>query len=411
MQTLTTTKYRERSGSSAVLPATCVAVFASGHQNDHECATMAVLSKDLIQMYVDMGCTAVALTRNSSYTLWWCWKVWIFIRHIYLFFWSENKNIAYGVEKVDITFCSCFLATMRVCPNHESVVDVHFESQRATILTAFKPRTFGHFPSTQVQPLSKFSQSKTRSQHDNLSQKNQVTTRQPLSKFSHSEPTSTQNFSTFSRMRPPFFFSALHNSLKICKVQGWNFAWIAKYCIIYCTAVEPCSKFKTSGGHVLGKHDACGRASFGRSLARRSGRHSGICEHVLAHELAPVVAGQLLVGFPHQVLPAWKHAAAPSGWSGSALPAPARWGTTAETAAQGSGSSAGSSPWPQVQVTVHNYTKGFEIDMRKMLRHQWHSIHVLELFEHVWKSLSIIDFQDHNSLFWYCVLLFQHLDV
>ena len=72
---------------------------------------------------------------------------------------------------MDIEFCSCvFYATMRVCPNHESVVDVHFESQHATILKVFKPRTFGHFPSTQVQPLSKFSQSKTRLQHDNLSQ-------------------------------------------------------------------------------------------------------------------------------------------------------------------------------------------------------------------------------------------------
>lgn len=110
--------------------------------------------------------------------------------------WQETLLILYdGVERFgylyDIFICSSdlkiktlhtgsrkwishvvpvFLATMRVCPNHESVVDVHFESQRATILTAFKPRTFGHFPSTQVQPLSKFSQSKTRSQHDNLSQ-------------------------------------------------------------------------------------------------------------------------------------------------------------------------------------------------------------------------------------------------
>ena len=391
-----------------------------------------------------MGCTAVALTRNSSYTLWWCWKVWIFIRHIYLFFWSENKNIAYGVEKVDITFCSCFfwrpwecVLTMRVLlmftlrvsvqpswqPSNLELSDIFLLHKSNLSQSSLKVKP-GHNTTTSLKVLSKQNQVTTRYSISQSSlkvkpghntttslKKNQVTTRQPLSKFSHSEPTSTQNFSTFSRMRPPFFFSALHNSLKICKVQGWNFAWIAKYCIIYCTAVEPCSKFKTSGGHVLGKHDACGRASFGRSLARRSGRHSGICEHVLAHELAPVVAGQLLVGFPHQVLPAWKHAAAPSGWSGSALPAPARWGTTAETAAQGSGSSAGSSPWPQVQVTVHNYTKGFEIDMRKMLRHQWHSIHVLELFEHVWKSLSIIDFQDHNSLFWYCVLLFQHLDV
>ena len=214
--------------------------------------------------------------------------------------------------------------------------------------------------------LSKFSQSKTRSQHDNLSQK----------KWSQHDNLS-QSSLTVNQLQPNTsrlslgcdrLFSSLRSTIPWRSVRfkvGTLHELVNT--VIYCTSNSPCSKFKSSGGHVLGKHDACGRASFGRSLARRSGRHCGICEHVLAHELAPVVAGKLLVGFPHQVLPAWKHAAAPSGWSGSALPAPARWWTTAETAARGSGSSAGSSPWAHVQATVHNYTKGFEIDMRKML--------------------------------------------
>ena len=132
---------------------------------------MAVLSKDLIQMYVDMGCTAgpekkLILLHDGVERFGYLYDIFIFCSDLKIKT-LHMRGRESGYYHILFLF---FLATMRVCPNHESVVDVHFESQHATILTAFKPRTFGRFPSTQVQPLSKFSQSKTRSQHDNISQ-------------------------------------------------------------------------------------------------------------------------------------------------------------------------------------------------------------------------------------------------
>ena len=139
--------------------------------------------------------------------------------------------------------------------------------------------------------------------------------------------------------------------------------------------------FKSSGGSALDKHGACGRAWSDHSLAHKSGTPPCTCELlVLVGKQAEAVAGHQLVNSLHLAHAAWKHAAAPPGWSESALPAPSPRETTTAAAAQGWGSSAEMSPWPQVFHTESASERislgpSFELEVSPDV---WHSTHSLE---------------------------------